>query len=135
MSAAGSRAAWLSAKHDNQVRDLRQQENSQKRQATSQLQQTMGRRYKSARQDFALERSALIGRQRSEKVDLRERWRLRNEQKRKAIEGLEVTGRIAAKDEELVQDGDKITAKRKFKERTAEREGRSRGRSRKRKRE
>ena len=112
------------------MRDLRADEKRQTREATHQLNGVRARRVISARQDFALERSALIGRQGSEKQDLQELWRLRTAQRRKAIEGLKTTGRIAAKDEALLEDSDRITAKRQFQDRADERASRSRNRSR-----
>lgn len=133
-SNAGKRVAWLNAKHDGQLRELRASENNQKREATTQLNSSRARRIKSARQDYGLERGALIGRQDSEKADLQELWKRRTAQRKKSIEALKTTGRIAAKDEALLEDSDKITAKRQFQDKAHER-ARSRGRSRSRKRE
>ena len=136
LSSAGSRKAWINAKHENEKRALRGQERGQITDATRQLSEARDRRYKAAREDFSIERLGLIAKQKNEKEDLKHRWRHRNEQRKRTIDALKMKGHVKPADADLLADAEKIEAKREFKQRTKEKErGRTRSRKRKRKRD
>lgn len=129
---AGKRAAWLNAKHDNQLKALGAEQSQQIKDAVRMVSDNKTRRTKAARADFKTDRSALISTQTRQKQDLQARWKQRNKQRKAAIEALKTKGRVAPKDEELLEEGEKITAKRQFKERAEGRKPkRTRSRTRK----
>ncbi len=120
---AGKRVELLKAKHNGQLRALGGEQSGRIKEAVQMVTDQRNRRYQSGREDFTMDRQALIGKQAREKQDLQQRWIQRTKQRKAAISALKTKGRIAPRDEALLSDGEKITAKRQFKEKTERQEG------------
>lgn len=135
LSSAGRREQTLEKQLKNSLAELRKEERRQIKNAVGMVDNRKIDRLKAARQNYKMSSERLSDHHDRERKELRSRWTDYAKRKREAFKALKAKGRINAKDEKLLSQGEKITAKRKFKEKTARNEGRTRSRSRKRSRD
>ena len=122
-------------KHELRLKNLRAEENKQIKSVVKTLNQTRKNRYAGARQDFQFERMGLIAKQNAENKDLKNRWSVRHDERRKIIDTLKRGKQVSEADSNLVTASDKAFAKSILRERKEAKEkqrrtGRSRTRTR-----
>ncbi len=133
-SGKARRLQWLKNKHKKQVQAFKADQRAYTRQAVADLNERRGQKAVAAREQFGLDRQALIHRQRDERTDLQQRWKVRNEQKKRALKMIAEKGRAEAADDAVLTQDEVVHAREEFK-RKAKRQRRSRSRSRKRERD
>ena len=122
-------------KHNLRLKNLRAEENKQIKAAVKSLNKIRSNRYAGARQDFKLERMGLIAKQNAEKLDLKNRWSVRNDERKRVIDELKQGKKVTESDSKLINDSDRAFAKAILRERKEAKEkqrrtGRSRTRTR-----
>ncbi len=117
-SGKGSREAWLLDKQKREVDALKREQRYRMKDATAKCVDLRKVRSKSALQDFKLERSALMGKQKSEKEELKYRWKVRTSSKKKAVEAVISKAKVQHREEPTVVQAEKNTTRERFKERS-----------------
>ncbi len=130
-SGKSRRLKWLKNKHKKQERGFKADQRAYTRQAVADLNGRRGEKAAAAHDQFGLDRQSLINRQGDEKTDLQQRWRVRNEQKKRALEMISEQGRAEGAEDAVLTQSEIVAARAKFR-RKEKAQRRTRSRSRKR---